>query len=80
VKVLHQKIFTGRAGCREQCEVGYQCPEMNSNAAMGTFLRKRGNATTQAVWRHHFCISGERQKQVIQYSPCSSVGKQVGLR
>ena len=25
-KVLHQKIFTGRAGCREQCEVGYPLP------------------------------------------------------
>ena len=47
--VLHQKIFTGRAGCREQFEVGYSCPEMNSNAAMGTFLRKLGNAATQAI-------------------------------
>ena len=38
LKVLHQKIFKGRAGCREQCEVGYPCPEMNSNAATGTFF------------------------------------------
>ena len=47
-KVLHQKIFTGRGGCREQCEVGYPCPDMNSNAATSTFLCKLGNASDSA--------------------------------
>jgi len=60
-KVLHQKKSTGRAGCREQYEVGYPCPEMNTNAAMGTFLQKLGNAATQAIPCHSFCISCERQ-------------------
>jgi len=43
-RVLHQKNFTGRAGCREQCEVGFPCPEMNSNAA------------TQAIQRHSYYV------------------------
>jgi len=54
--VLHQKNFTGRGGCREQCEVGHPCPEMNSSAATGTFLRKLGNATTQAIPRHSYYV------------------------
>jgi len=43
-----KKMFTGRAGCQEQYEEGYPYPEMNSNAAMGTFLRKLGNASNLA--------------------------------
>jgi len=66
--------------CREQCEVGYPCPEMSSNAPTGTFWRKLGNAATQAIWRHHFCISCERPKQAFQHSPCSLVDKHVGLQ
>jgi len=82
-KVLHQNIFTGRVGCREQCEIGYLCPEMNSNDPIGgtrTFLRKLGNAGTQAIWRHNFCISCERQFRIGLLSPCCSVGKHVALR
>jgi len=55
-KVLHQKNVTGRAGCREQCEVGYPCPEINSNAATGPFLHKLGNAATQAIRRHSYYV------------------------
>jgi len=54
--LLHQKNFTGRGGCREQCELGYPCPEMNSNAATGTFLRKLGNAATQAIRRDSYYV------------------------
>ena len=55
-KVLHQKFFTGRAGCREQGDVGYPCPEMNSNAATGTVLHKLGNAATQAIRQHSYYV------------------------
>jgi len=48
---LASNIFTGRGECREQFEVGYPCPEMNSNAArvlfgvnLATPQRKRSGA------------------------------------
>jgi len=53
-ETLASKNFHGRAGCWEG--VWYPCLEMISNAAMGTFVRKLGNAASQAIRRHSYYV------------------------